>query len=249
MTDALGSLVASGRTHASAGGPTALQRGLPNALTGIRVLMAVVVLGALTAWRFDASAAASGKTDWLLILAAVTFIAATLTDVLDGHLARRWGTETAFGRIMDPFADKLLVIGTLVFLASPDFWYATPEKHRFIGHGFQLSGVYPWMVVVVVGRELLVTSIRGTLEGLGVRFGADVFGKVKMFVQSAAIPTIMITIAVTSVVLTPEHRPWGRWVVDISAWTMVVATALSGIPYIWRALKHMQAWNQARKHP
>jgi CDP-diacylglycerol--glycerol-3-phosphate 3-phosphatidyltransferase len=229
--------------------PSAIRRTLPNTLTAVRVVMAVLVLAVLTFWRFESSAAEAHAVDWWLIFAAALFITATLTDALDGHLARRWGTETAFGRIMDPFADKLLVIGALVFLAGPDFWVATPEKHRFIGHGFQLSGIYPWMVVVIVGRELLVTSIRGVLEGQGVRFGADVWGKLKMLTQSVAVPTVLITIAVTDVLITPDHRPWGRWLIDSAVWTMVLVTALSGLPYILRALAHFFAWNQARKAP
>jgi CDP-diacylglycerol---glycerol-3-phosphate 3-phosphatidyltransferase len=226
---------------------TPLQRALPNTLTGLRVLMAIIVLGVLTAWRYDTSAAAAGHVDWLLVAAATLFILATLTDALDGYLARRWGTETAFGRIMDPFADKILVIGTLVFLAGPDFWYATPERHRFIGHGFQLSGLYPWMVVVVVGRELLVTSIRGVLESQGVRFGADLWGKLKMALQSVTVPLILFTIALTPTIVTPESRPPGRWLIDFAAITMVAATAASGVPYVWRALRHMAEWNDARK--
>ncbi len=228
--------------------PTPLQRALPNILTGLRVLMAMAVLGVLTAWRYEASAAALNQVDGLLIASAVLFVLATITDALDGYLARRWGTETAFGRIMDPFADKILVIGTLVFLAGPDFWYPTPERHRLIGHGFQLSGVYPWMVVVIVGRELLVTSIRGVLESKGVRFGADAWGKAKMILQSVAIPLVLVTIAITPTIVTPDSRPWGRWVIDSAVIAMVIGTALSGLPYIARAVAHFRDWNEARRH-
>lgn len=209
--------------------------------------MGVVFFAVLTLWRYEGSAAAVGRVDWMLIAAALLYIIASLTDVLDGYLARRWGTETAFGRIMDPFADKILVVGALIFLAGPDFWYPTPEQHRFIGLGFQLSGVYPWMVVVIVGRELLVTSIRGVLEAQGLRFGADVWGKVKMLLQSICVPTVLITIAVTATVVTPEGRPWGRNVIDITVWTAVVATAISGAPYVWRALNHMRDWAETRR--
>lgn len=227
--------------------PGAIRRTLPNVLTTSRVVMAIGFFGVLTFWRFESSSAAAGHVDGVLLAAAALFIVASLTDILDGYLARRWGTETAFGRIMDPFADKILVVGALVFLAGPDFWYPTPEKHRFIGHGFQLSGVYPWMVVVIVGRELLVTSIRGVLESQGVRFGADVWGKLKMFLQSVCIPLVLVTIAITPTIVTPESRPWGRTVIDVAVIAAVVATAFSGIPYIYRALKHMQDWADARR--
>jgi len=208
---------------------------VPNALTASRVVMAVVFFAVLTFWRFDGSAASRGTFDGWLLFASGLFIVAGLTDVLDGFLARRWHAETTFGRIMDPFADKILVIGAAVFLAGPDFWWPTPDKHRFIGQGIQLSGIYPWMVVAILGRELLVTSIRGVLESQGVRFAADWSGKLKMLCQSVCVPTVLITIAVTHVTPGPDGRPWGRLLIDAMVWTTVVVTILSGVPYAIRA--------------
>ncbi|MGD9690322.1 MAG: CDP-alcohol phosphatidyltransferase family protein [Phycisphaerales bacterium] len=222
---------------------------MPNWLTASRVVMALVFFGVLTLWRFEGSAAAAGRIDWLLLSSAALFIVASLTDVLDGHLARRWRVESTFGRIMDPFADKVLVIGALVFLAGPDFWYheawspgmAGGVRRRLAGEGVQLSGVYPWMAVTIIGRELLVTSIRGVLEARGVKFGADWSGKLKMLLQSVAVPTVLITIGVTRV--TPwgagephEGAPWGRQLIDIAVWTALCATVLSGLPYVARAV-------------
>lgn len=217
--------------------PTPFQLALPNWLTGLRVVMALVFFGVLTLWRFEGSAAERGQVDWLVIACAALFIVASVTDILDGYLARLWKAESAFGRIMDPFADKVLVIGALVFLAGPDFWWATPQNHRFAGHGIQLSGVYPWMAVTIIGRELLVTSIRSVLESQGVKFPADWSGKLKMFLQCVTVPTILITIGVTRVTpgLEGEDRPWGRVVVDVAVWSSLVATVLSGLPYMLRA--------------
>lgn len=250
------------------GAVSPLRRALPNWLTASRVLMAVVFFLVLTVWRYDGSEASRGRTDWWLAFSASLFIVAGLTDIVDGHLARRWNAETTFGRIMDPFADKILVIGALVFLAGPDFWVPLPQHRGFSGHGIQVSGVYPWMVVVIVGRELLVTSIRGALESRGVRFGADWSGKLKMFCQSVCIPTCLFTTAVTNVVptLTPapgaaapgtnssaatlgvvEQLPWGRWTVDITVWVTVTVTVLSAVPYVLRCLRLLAEWNRARR--
>ncbi len=227
---------------------------VPNVLTGSRVVMAAVFFLVLTYWRFEGSAAAAGRTDWWLTFAAALFIVAGLTDILDGYLARRWGAESAFGRIMDPFADKILVVGALVFLAGPDFWVPLGSHKGFSGHGIQASGIYPWMVVVIMGRELLVTSIRSVLESRGVRFGADWSGKVKMLCQSVCIPTCLIAIAVTNVVpvidAAPggvERAPWGRWTVDITVWVTVAATALSAVPYVLRCVRLLAAWNKGRR--
>ena len=94
-----------------------LQQNLPNWLTSARVLMAVVFFVVLTWWRWEDSAAQklsaglSMQADRWLLLAAGLFIVAGLTDIADGYLARKWKVESAFGRIMDPFADKVLVLG------------------------------------------------------------------------------------------------------------------------------------------
>lgn len=233
--------------------PTALMRTLPNWLTASRVVMAAVFFAVLTWWRWEDSAASKGRTDWLLLFSAALFIIGGLTDVVDGFLARRWHVESAFGRIMDPFADKILVIGAFVFLAGPDFWHEFENKQKIVmsGHGVQLSGLYPWMVVVILGRELLVTSIRGVLEGQGVRFPADVWGKVKMFLQSAVVPTVLVATATTNVL--PHEsgsywsNPWGRILIDGVVWTMIVATVLSGVPYVMRCVALLAEWNKNRR--
>lgn len=223
-------------------GPSALQRALPNWLTASRVVMAIIFFAALTLWRFEDSAASRGRPDWLLLGAAALFGIAVATDALDGYLARKWQVESAFGRIMDPFADKILVIGALVFLAGPDFWWRFPDGHpaRFSGHGIQISGFYPWMAVLMIARELLVTSIRAVLEGQGVKFSSDWWGKGKMILQSFAIPTILIIIALFPIKPEPSGRFWqgdpGRIAVDLLAWTTVVVTALSGVPYVIRCM-------------
>jgi CDP-diacylglycerol--glycerol-3-phosphate 3-phosphatidyltransferase len=222
----------------------------PNALTTLRVGLAIVFFAILTRWRWEDSAAqalssgAATRLDWWLLLAAGVFILAGLTDILDGHLARTWQVETAFGRIMDPFADKILVVGGFVFLASADFWweFRDPRVIKLSGHGMQISGIYPWMVVVILARELLVTSIRAFLEGQGIKFGADVWGKLKMFTQSVALPTSLIAPAITKVV--PDDPttswftwPWGRQTIDVVARLMIAVTILSVIPYLIRGAR------------
>lgn len=219
--------------------PTRLMRALPNWLTASRVVMALVFFAVLTLWRYEGSAASMGRIDLLLILAAALFGVAVLTDALDGYLARRWQTESAFGRIMDPFADKVLVVGAFVFLAGPDFWWSAPAAGASPTHALQLTGLYPWMVVVILGRELLVTSIRSVLESQGIQFASDWWGKGKMILQSAMIPAVLVLIALFPV----EPRtladgtlsmPWARWAIDLLVWLTIAVTLISGLPYIRR---------------
>lgn len=194
------------------------KRRIPNALTVARVGLAVGTVAVL-------SAGVEGGA-LRLLLGASMFAAGAVTDALDGHFARRWNVITPFGRIMDPFADKLLVIGAFVCLAGPAFAAATEGG----GH-YQASGVAPWMVVAILGRELLVTSIRGVLEGRGVAFGATWSGKWKMILQSAAVPLILVLLASVDT----HPGTWGRTVILVAVWSTLVVTLWSGVPYVVRA--------------
>jgi CDP-diacylglycerol--glycerol-3-phosphate 3-phosphatidyltransferase len=162
---------------------------------------------------------------WLWVAMGL-FIAAALSDVLDGWLARRWQVVSLFGRIMDPLCDKLLVLGGFVVLAGPRFTVtgdATPWAVMD-----SASGVYPWVVVVLLARELLVTAIRGVAESRGMAFPARAAGKIKMFVQSVSLPVIMGLMAIDP----PQFHPGVFWTNHILVWLTVVVTIWSGLPYI-----------------
>src|SRR5262249_5154202 len=144
---------------------------------------------------------AIGPQTWLWCL--VVFVAAAITDYFDGYYARKLGLASTLGRNLDPLVDKVLICGAFTFLL--------PIKE---------VGLAPWMVVVVVARELIITSLRGFLESQGVRFGADWLGKVKMGLQCAALIAIFVAL---------------RWPHDFYQavsvgliYGMVAATALSG---------------------
>ncbi len=181
----------------------------PNALVGVRLALSVGVF----VWRFRDGIA---ENETQLMLAAGLFIAAAITDALDGFLARRWNAITRFGRIMDPLADKILIIGSLVLLAGPTF----DETAGFTG----------WMVIVIVTRELLVTSLRGMLESEGIDASANWSGKAKMILQSISIPLILLLLAFHG--LNEQNR---GLVIDGLAWLTTIVTALSVVPYITKA--------------
>ena len=199
---------------------------IPNILTIGRVLLAVVVFAALSIYRYPEGNA------WALPLALVLFVAAALTDALDGYLARRWNVVSVFGRILDPAADKVLVMGSFVFLASPSFAPA--------GGGAVVTGVAAWMVVVILARELLVTSVRAVFESAGANFSADWAGKAKMILQSVCIPLVLLLVWLADDAAL-HAGGWARWAIDISVWLTVAATVVSLWPYLARARTLMRA--------
>jgi CDP-diacylglycerol--glycerol-3-phosphate 3-phosphatidyltransferase len=213
---------------------------IPNLLTLLRVVLAWVFIALLSYVQpremyaqpsdIDRLGELSHPSSGLIIAATIVFIVAAITDALDGHLARKWKAVTRFGRIMDPMADKLLVIGAFIMLVTPGF-RATLMPNEEV---FQASGVAPWMVVAILMRELLVTSIRGVYEADGVDFSAGTLGKAKMILQSITIPVVLLIVALGS----PIPGSSGRLVIVLLVWATVITTIVSGLPYIGQAAKH-----------
>lgn len=163
----------------------------------------------------------------VILIAMVLFVLAAITDAADGYLARNWQVVSVFGRVMDPFADKLLVLGTVVMLATPTFEFSDS------GQLVMAAGFTGWMAVVILGRELLVTSVRGVFEARGIDFSASLSGKAKMIIQSVAIPGCLLIAG-----LYGSQRPdWAGWAVTLAAWGTTLVTAASAVPYITRALR------------
>jgi len=134
---------------------------LPNLLTVLRIMLVPVLVVALL-----------GNTPSGDVLAAIVFALASLTDFIDGYLARARDSITTFGKLMDPLADKLLIVGALLCLVS---------LHRLEG----------WVAMVIIARELAVTMLRVNAGQSGVVIAASMFGKVKTCVQIAAILAVI----------------------------------------------------------
>ncbi len=195
-------------------------RMIPNLLTMARGAMAILFFVCISQYQFPADG-----EGWLWA-SIVLFALAALTDYLDGYLARRWKVVSAFGRVMDPFCDKLLVLGALVCLAGPRFvvpsWVAEDAIIT------TATGLTPWMVVIMLGRELFVTSVRGIAESSGLAFGAKWSGKAKMAFQSLAVPCTLAIVALWH----PDEVGWSMWVIRGLMWTTVGITVWSGLPYV-----------------
>ncbi|MEM8865258.1 MAG: CDP-diacylglycerol--glycerol-3-phosphate 3-phosphatidyltransferase [Planctomycetota bacterium] len=168
---------------------------VPNRLSAARIVLAIGCFVALAVNAY--------------LVALVLFVLAAATDWLDGYWARRFNQITQLGRILDPFADKLIVCGVFIYLA------AIPP-----------SGVAPWMAVVVMAREMLVTALRGFVEQSGGDFSAKWAGKWKMVFQSLAI--------VGALVMLSYDTPSQLLVVGSHAvlWIAIALTLYSGWGYI-----------------
>ena len=191
---------------------------LPNRITLARLLLAILFFVLLA--QYDVRT--EGLT-WILDVCIVLFIVAAGTDWLDGYLARKRNQVTDFGQALDPVVDKVLVCGTFVFLAGSGF---TTAEHE------QITGLMPWMVVLILGRELLVTGLRGFAESKGTSFAASMPGKAKMFIQSVTAPVLMFFAGHVSG--HPSGQSW-EWLKTSLVWLTVAATALSMIAYLYRA--------------
>ena len=183
---------------------------VPNLLSAARIPLAIVLFACIA------------HELWLVGL--IVFLAAAISDWLDGWWARRYGPLTLIGRNLDPLADKVLVCGAFIYLIQ-----------------VEPAGILPWMVTVVVGRELVVTGIRGMVEATGKKFGADWFGKLKMALQSAVLIGVLLL-------------QWGRTtgfsrslldvlesVQVVLLYAMLVATIGSGLQYLVKAARLLRS--------
>jgi CDP-diacylglycerol--glycerol-3-phosphate 3-phosphatidyltransferase len=182
---------------------------LPNQLTFLRLGLAVVMFALISADYF--------------LAAFVLFVIASSTDWLDGYFARKYGQVTTLGRMLDPFADKVIVCGTFIYLVALPAMTAVP------------GGLRAWMVVVIVGRELLVTALRSFFEERGSDFSAKMSGKLKMVLQCIAAGAGLFYLAQGTGPAGPPTWLW--WILVTSIWAAVLLTAYSGVIYVWMAVK------------
>jgi CDP-diacylglycerol---glycerol-3-phosphate 3-phosphatidyltransferase len=153
----------------------------------------------------------------------ILFAIAAGTDWLDGYYARKYKMVTTLGRILDPFVDKIIICGTFIMLC------AVPN-----------SGIMAWMAVVVMGRELLVTTLRSFLEGEGRDFSAQWSGKFKMGFQCAAVIWSLVALQFS----TEELPNWIASGLPIVAWLAVLSTVYSGIVYVFAAIRLLNEQRQ-----
>ena len=148
---------------------------LPNKLTILRVIMIPFFVLALL---YD-----GGENQTLRYVAAAIFIIASLTDMLDGKIARKYNLVTNFGKFMDPLADKLLVCSALICLV-------------------ELKELPAWMVIVIISREFIISGFRLVASDNGVVIAASYWGKFKTTCQMIAVVLLILGIPALSMVTT-----------------------------------------------
>jgi CDP-diacylglycerol--glycerol-3-phosphate 3-phosphatidyltransferase len=184
---------------------------LPNKLTLSRLVLTLLFLIVMFS-----------QVRWHETIALVLFVAGSVTDLLDGHIARRYKLITNFGILMDPLADKILVCSAFI---------------AFVG----IQWVQAWMVVVVVARELAITGLRMLAASKNVVLAAERYGKHKTISQIVAIIALLVTASYRDwgvlgwiFSLKIAGRPWSEWFTQTSLYVAVALTFISGMMYLWR---------------
>lgn len=201
---------------------------LPNKLTVLRLIMVPIFMVVML---IPAFANLSSNVEMILnIVGVLLFIAASFTDMLDGKIARKYGLVTDFGKFLDPLADKFMVIGAMLCI-----FYANS-----VAGNSAISTVYFIALVVVIFRELAVTSIRLVASSSsGVVIAANILGKLKTVTQIVAVCAAIIEPIIYSLC------GLEGWVVTYPPMTMVMTVAMiyltihSGINYIAGAWKYL----------
>ncbi len=186
-------------------------KSLPNILTFSRLVMtAVILVMILYSPQVE-------KHAFFLDVAFVLFLVAGLTDVVDGHVARRFNATSKFGRMVDPLADKVLICGAFIC-------FAIVGEPKLFGLSARTLAIVHWLVIaILLLREVYVTVLRQWAEARGINFAATRSGKIKMLLQSIAVGTVLVKMAHV------QTAAWGYWFTTLIFVAMVVATIVSGV--------------------
>ena len=170
---------------------------LPNKLTLLRILL-IPVFVALVEIDF------AGHYLW----AVAVFAIASFTDYLDGHLARKWGLVTDFGKFADPLADKILTTTAIIYLV-------------------QMGLCHPVVLIIIIAREFAVSGVRMIAAGApgGKVIAANMWGKVKTVLQMVSIIVVFVLLGL--------GVPATALVAHILMWAVGAVTLISGVQYLW----------------
>ena len=189
---------------------------IPNTLSLIRVLLVPAFVLTLLLMR--------DVEIWGLVVPSLIFLITAITDMLDGKIARKYNLITDFGKFIDPLADKFLVIGSQIAILA----------HLFLRGEITEGLVFVWVVLIILLRELAVTSIRLVVAGKsGIVVAASIFGKIK---------TVSQVVCTLVIILEPLVFPFFREnhiAAYIAMGVMCLTTIFSGLDYLKAYLPHI----------
>src|SRR5512143_2226729 len=148
------------------------------------------------------------------LIAGIVFGLASATDWLDGYLARKWGQVTKVGKLLDPIADKILIMSALVILVE-----------------IRSDVVHAWIAILIIGREFAVTGLRAIAASEGVIIPAEATGKYKVGAQITAVLSLLLDYYLT--------KEWMRDLGAVALWTAMVLSVYSAVQYFrtyWKKL-------------
>ncbi|MCX6598494.1 MAG: CDP-diacylglycerol--glycerol-3-phosphate 3-phosphatidyltransferase [Acidobacteria bacterium] len=183
---------------------------IPNALTLLRIFFVPMLVGALVG---------DARQVWL---ALAIFLAAALTDLLDGYLARRWGQITTVGTLLDPIADKLLISAALIALV-------------------QVHAVAGWVAILIVGREFAISGLRSIASSEGYIIQASDAGKTKMVLQVVAVALLLVAM----------EWPALKLYADLMLFGVVASSLFSALLYFrqfWSKIDHRVKRRRRREY-
>jgi CDP-diacylglycerol--glycerol-3-phosphate 3-phosphatidyltransferase len=189
---------------------------LPNALTLLRIFFVPLLVAVLVQKNLQFEINGIVVTNEFIAL--LIFLAAALTDLIDGYLARRWHQITTVGTLLDPIADKLLVSAALISLV-------------------QVHIVPAWMVVLVIGREFAISGLRSIAAAEGYIIKASDLGKTKLVTQVLAISLLLLSI----------HWTWLSEAALLAMWVVVVFAILSAVLYFRKFWKEVDSAVKLRR--
>jgi CDP-diacylglycerol--glycerol-3-phosphate 3-phosphatidyltransferase len=206
---------------------------LPNFLTVIRMALVPVfiICFAGAAYLYDMTYVA-GEGEWFewgpedyfyegraaAVLAFLIFGAASLTDAIDGYIARKRNMITNFGKLMDPLADKILTVSAFACFVSIDL-------------------IPVWMLIVIVAREFAITGLRGVAAAEGTVIAAGVSGKLKTVAQMVAVLLFLLYFVVLFCSWNVGISEYVLTAAQVVMWASLALTVWSGVEYLWKGRK------------
>ena len=179
---------------------------VPNVLSGLRILLAAALFALIGTGFY--------------VPALGVFLAAAVTDFVDGWWARHFHQCTQLGRMLDTFADKILICGAFIMFA------ALPLMQR------DWMLIQPWMAVLIAAREMLVSYLKVFMESSGVSYGAKWSGKIKMFFQCITVALACVWLAMKNANSSGIWMQVAYWSLVTSLWVTILSTLQSGLEYI-----------------